>query len=522
MFIFEDQIKDNQKIDTDICVVGSGFAGIGCSQEFLGTDTSVVIVESGLLAPDKDVDLLNHGVSTGVRLARGLSGSRNRQFGGTSASWSGGAGYLEPIDFRERLWIKNSGWPIDESDLESHYEKAYELLELGCQSNVRQKIDKNLVRDIFSADLEHVTRFISPPVNLVKSQYKTYKNAQNIEVFLGSTVTDLVEHESGKSVKEVCVGTLGGKRFVVKAKYVVLCCGGLENARILLGSSGLKQVNQTHKNIGKYFMQHLYFKSPRLLDSPLAKRYAIDELNQPHVFMAGQLLLRLNDAVQKKYSLLNSSVHYRPYDMNSGSNAMLGLLKAIKRRQLSRRTIRNVKNLLSDPLDALGLFYDLTFGFRSAEMEGYLCMEQSPNRESCVKLSDERDRFGVPKLEVNWQCTGYDLECYRKLTRLYGERLIPTEKKDKLNLTPEFDELSGWSRASGSALHDGNHHMGTTRMSDSVNSGVVDKNCVVHGVSNLYTLGSSVFPTGGAINPTMTILALSHRAAVNIKSRLRS
>ena len=97
-----------------------------------------------------------------------------------------------------------------------------------------------------------------------------------------------------------------------------------------------------------------------------------------------------------------------------------------------------------------------------------------------------------------------------------------TAKKDKLNMTPEFDELSGWSRASGSALHDGNHHMGTTRMSDSVNSGVVDENCVVHGVSNLYTLGSSVFPTGGAINPTMTILALSHRAAVNIKSRLRS
>tara|TARA_Y100001960_G_C14782185_1_gene887650 strand:+ start:68 stop:694 length:627 start_codon:yes stop_codon:yes gene_type:complete len=207
--------------------------------------------------------------------------------------------------------------------------------------------------------------------------------------------------------------------------------------------------------------------------------------------------------------------------MNSGSNGMLGLLKAIKRRELSRRTIRDFKNMLSDPLDALGLFYDLTFGFRSAEMEGYLCMEQSPNRESYVQLSDERDRFGVPKLEVNWQCTDYDLECYRKLAGLYGEQLIPTEEKGKLKLTSEFNELSGWSRASGSVLHDGNHHMGTTRMSDSVSSGVVDANCIVHGVSNLYTLGSSVFPTGGAINPTMTILALSHRAAVNIKSRLR-
>lgn len=521
MFIFGDEIKDNQKVDTDICVVGSGFAGIGCSQEFMDTDTDVVIVESGLLAPDKDADSLNHGVSSGINLSRGLSGSRNRQFGGTSASWSGGAGYLEPIDFRERFWINNSGWPIDESDLESHYEKAYELLELGCRSNVRKRIDKDLVKELFSADLEHVTRFISPPIHLVESQYRRYKNAQNIKVFLGSTVIDLVEHESGKSVKEVCVKTLGGKRFVVRARYVVLCCGGLENARILLGSSGLKQVNQKHRNIGKYFMQHLYFTSSQLLDSPLAKRYAINELNQPHAFMAGQLLLRLSDAVQKKYRLLNSSVHYRPYNMNSGSNGMLGLLKAIKRRELRRRTIRDFKNTLSDPLDALGLFYDLTFGFRSAKMEGYLCMEQSPNPESYVQLSDEKDRFGVPKLAVNWQCTDYDLKCYRKLAGLYGEQLIPTEKKGKLKLTPEFDELSGWSRASGSDLHDGNHHMGTTRMSDGVNSGVVDANCIVHGISNLYTLGSSVFPTGGAINPTMTILALSHRAAVHIKSRLR-
>jgi choline dehydrogenase-like flavoprotein len=63
----------------------------------------------------------------------------------------------------------------------------------------------------------------------------------------------------------------------------------------------------------------------------------------------------------------------------------------------------------------------------------------------------------------------------------------------------------------------GNHHMGTTRMSADPKTGVVDPNSQVFGVSNLYVAGSSVFPTYGASNPTMNLVALTLRLANHLK-----
>jgi choline dehydrogenase-like flavoprotein len=62
--------------------------------------------------------------------------------------------------------------------------------------------------------------------------------------------------------------------------------------------------------------------------------------------------------------------------------------------------------------------------------------------------------------------------------------------------------------------------MGTTRMHDDPKQGVVDRNCRVHGIDNLFVAGSSVFPTGGAANPTLTLLALTLRLADHLRPRL--
>jgi choline dehydrogenase-like flavoprotein len=55
------------------------------------------------------------------------------------------------------------------------------------------------------------------------------------------------------------------------------------------------------------------------------------------------------------------------------------------------------------------------------------------------------------------------------------------------------------------------HQMGTTRMSDNPATGVVDRNCRVHAVENLYIGGSSVFASVGVSNPTYTIVKLALR-----------
>jgi choline dehydrogenase-like flavoprotein len=57
-------------------------------------------------------------------------------------------------------------------------------------------------------------------------------------------------------------------------------------------------------------------------------------------------------------------------------------------------------------------------------------------------------------------------------------------------------------------------------MADDPKRGVVDRNCKVHGVENLYVAGSSVFPTSAASNPTLTIVALALRLAKHIKEEL--
>jgi choline dehydrogenase-like flavoprotein len=73
------------------------------------------------------------------------------------------------------------------------------------------------------------------------------------------------------------------------------------------------------------------------------------------------------------------------------------------------------------------------------------------------------------------------------------------------------------SPAAADSFWSANHHIGTTRMAD---DGVVDPDCRVHGIENLFVAGSSVFPTGGYVNPTLTIVALALRLADHIAKRL--
>jgi choline dehydrogenase-like flavoprotein len=62
------------------------------------------------------------------------------------------------------------------------------------------------------------------------------------------------------------------------------------------------------------------------------------------------------------------------------------------------------------------------------------------------------------------------------------------------------------------------HHMGTTRMHDDPHNGVVNRDCQVHGISNLFIAGSSVFPSYACDDPTMTIVTLALRLADHLKS----
>jgi choline dehydrogenase-like flavoprotein len=135
--------------------------------------------------------------------------------------------------------------------------------------------------------------------------------------------------------------------------------------------------------------------------------------------------------------------------------------------------------------------------------------EQAPNPSSRVTLATECDALGQPRLRLNWQMSAVDIRSIRRAQEIIDEELrfagLGRLQIDLTDDTPSPD------------LHGGRHHMGTTRMHVDPKKGVVNEHCRIHGISNLFIAGPSVFPTGGYANPTLTTVALAVRLADYVK-----
>lgn len=172
----------------------------------------------------------------------------------------------------------------------------------------------------------------------------------------------------------------------------------------------------------------------------------------------------------------------------------------------------DVRNALFHPLSLVRGILGKKMGARRLAMRFQI--EQSPNPASNVTLSESKDRFGLKKVSLNWAFTSLErrtidvlIQHVAKQFSSQGEGVINVDtalNSDRGNLPPD--------------LRGGQHHSGTTLMSESADNGVVDVNLKVFGMDNLYVVGSSIFPTNGWVNLTYTIVALSCRLAKHLKS----
>jgi hypothetical protein len=148
--------------------------------------------------------------------------------------------------------------------------------------------------------------------------------------------------------------------------------------------------------------------------------------------------------------------------------------------------------------------------------------EQAPNPDSRVQLDTETDALGIPRITLDWRLTELDIESVAVLAQDFGHEL------ERLGMGRV--EMAEWLLGSGrrwttdplisSHPIGGYHHIGTTRMADSPAQGVCDAEGRVHGLANLYVAGSSLFPTSGWANPTLTIIALAMRTGDTIARRI--
>jgi choline dehydrogenase-like flavoprotein len=455
---------------------------------------------------------------------------RNRIVGGSSSTWHGRCASFNEIDFQLRDWVPYSGWPFGIGDLIPYFDRGAKYLGLGADSwftddRVWRRIGHQQPKLGLDQDklLPMFWQFSRDPIN----RYDTVRFGRhltagdlgpNVTLVTNATVLRIRATDSGAAVKSVEFAAAGGRQWSLPASTVVVCAGGIENARLLLCSNDVvaQGLGNTNDLVGRFLMDH-----PR---GPVA-RFHIKQgkavLNRYGPFKshaAGanlyQFGARLSPALQRSEQLPNCAIwvskHNAPDDPWDALRRFL-CGKANVRQDLLTILINN--DLIFRGLkQRLLLYRSLTRKLDALFLEA-MC-EQLPNPSSRITLSDRRDRLGMRVPRIDWRVSEGEARAMRRTTELMVEQL------SRIGLEPPV--LEDWVRDGAmfpQTVQDIAHPTGTTRMAHDPARGVVDTQCQVHGVSGLFIGGSSVFPTAGHANPTQMIVALALRLADTLKGR---
>lgn len=526
------QLANGSVIDADLCIIGAGAAGLSIAREFSGTAIRVCVIESGDREFRHATQSLYAGYNVGLPNFPTTS-SRIRMLGGSTTAWAGQCAPLNPDDFVERPWVPHSGWPFTLQTLEPYYGRAQTLLRFGAIGDERvwNAMANRPPLSLRDEALEtKIFRFCETTDFRVLHRDEI-ERAPNVATYLNANAVEVEPNASGTRITSVTIRTLEGAQHAVRATIFVLATGGIENVRLLLASRrDAGGIGNGAELVGRFFMDHpfLYSGVVELEDSARANVLeGYERLADADWRLAA---IQFSERWLRKEQLVNCAVHLvrRPAfkttgEYNSkGSLALNALLDALRTR--SRHGFdwtRNVRRVLSGgSAIARSRAEQLGHLFRPrTTLALRVTLEHTPNPASRVYLSSERDRLGVPLVAVDWRLG----EIERRSVDRFHEVLINAFLRSGLG-TMELrldEDDTGWP----TVLSGGKHHMGGTRMHTDARQGVVDADCRVHGIANLYIAGSSVFPTGGYVNPTFTIIALAIRLAdrlrLDLAERLR-
>lgn len=516
MHIDARKLENNTVVEGDICIVGAGAAGITLALQFIGSPLKIILLEGGGFEYEPAMQDLYRGKSVGLSYYS-LESSRLHYFGGTTGHWAGYCSQYDDIDFKKRDWVPGSGWPLTREDLEPYYKKAAEILELNTslpdENTLKSSLpfDRNILKDKMW--------YFSPPVRFGKKYRDAIVNAPNIDLYTYANVTEIICNESVTSVTELTVKNNAGRRHEVRAKKVILACCAIQNARLLLASNNqsAKGLGNNNDLVGRYFMEHLEMNAADLF---LSKPASLDLYRLQFFYTKSRAELVLTENRQKELAILNGTVALDPVAATTENNAT-------KETDTERQRERTTDTTASDPAASLkgwenaekyyesGKYLKEKF-LRAKQYMLFTRMEQSPNPASRIMLGDDKDALGMQRVVLNWQLTPLEKKSYRKLIETVGIAFGATGSgRVRLHEWLHDESDVSWPEH----LAGGWHHMGTTRMNSSSGEGVVNENCRVHGINNLYIAGSSCFPTAGSANPTFTIVAMTLRLADHLKSQ---
>ena len=527
------EMTDGQHLNADVCIVGAGPAGITLARKLAKQGHAVCLLEAGGKDFEQDTQSLYAGASVGMTYYP-LENVRLRFFGGTIQIWGGRCAVLDDMDFERRDWVEYSGWPFSADALADYYRSAHKILRLG-----RYAYDERLWRDIGASKPPFDERLLrtrfwqfderAEPFAL--KHCKDLAGDENVNIVLHANAVHIQAESNASSVKHIKFSTLDGRQGRVSAAYYVLACGGIENPRLLLSSADVEAngIGNGYDQVGRYFMEHPHCRAGYLesdhayaLLAAMRKRYLAD-----NIAVAPALLPTAS--LQREKEILNSALTFKlQKDPGRGVPYATKLYQYLTRELAPDRRgrrlyhmYRGLRGWFDRKLRPAAEYALLVPGVTGLSL--MVRAEQAPNPHSRVRLSNRKDILGLPSPELDWRLTSQDKETVRVIAdTLQSEfRRLGMGELQKSGWLEE--PALEWPVDLSVGVHPigGYHHMGTTRMSVDPATGVVDADCRVHNYQNLYVAGSSVFPTSGWANPTLTIMALSLRLADHLDTRLQ-
>jgi choline dehydrogenase-like flavoprotein len=469
--------------ECDVCILGAGPAGITLALTLARArpDWQIILAEGGgesLPTPEQNDSYRAAADDQGVYP---IGATRLRFLGGTSNHWGGWSRPMDPDIFEPRPWLDCNGWPVAHQTLARYYRDAAIWCEIDSNdydvdTHLAEHAD-SLIDVAGSSLLCHKLFRFSPPTRFGVRYRQDLAEATNLHCWLNATAVGLGIRDD--RVTDVEIANSGGLRARLKARHVVVAMGGVENARFLLSvrddaapDTGLKS-----PALGRYFADHLGFAPANALLPP-----RLDYGRRTHASGPVMPVLSLHSEAQRELEVTNCSITAIPIADNQ---------------TLPTRWGRN---------EAFGLGNEDYWWYRLQ-----IVIEPQPDPDSRILLSDERDALGVPRLRIDWRMRHEDRE--------RGDRLLNALIRDwgsrRIGRVFPFAPAQGFERAPTFVAH----HMGATRMGENAEAGVVDGHGRVHGMENLHVAGSSVFPSYGFSNPTLTIVALALRMSEQLAAQ---
>lgn len=543
MLIDARQLPSGTTLEAAICIVGAGPAGLTLARRLRGLGAKIVLVEKGG-EPGPPLGVASSATAVTDESDFDPPPSVPARFGGGANEWIVRLQWmargvrmlpLQPIDLDRRDWVACSGWPMSWEQLEPYLRRAHDELGLGPWGYAAEdwadarNPELDLERAGFISNME---RFARPSV-FTRDAWAELREAPDVDVVLHAPVGAI--EGSTDRVDSIAIDERHSGRLAVRASCFVLACGGVVNPALLLGARDGSGIGAGGPAVGAYFMDHFRFISGTLIPFDPAR---LDQLglydirSTPRGVAMGKL--GPSAALQREHGLLNSAAMLLPRPAPDLAESLGAIRSAVGKLRSHQRPdpwpaptdIARTLGFLVTTVPEMAIrqrrFPPRTDAgwasmSRNGKRYGSLMVEhqieQAPDARNRLALNGRRDRHGRLEPELTWQWGELDLRSARDTVRLFGDAMANAGIGDfRAAAWSEHPELT----TPGGAFHPS----GGTRMSHSARDGATDADCKVHGVSNLYVAGSSLFPTAGYANPTLTLIALAIRLGDRLAGEL--